>query len=316
MVTGINVTSEQFKKLPSDQIALNDYQNNTIGGFAQFTAFISNNTTVEVGLRADHQNNYGNFVLPRMALFYRFNEAWATRLGVGFSYKSPDPLAPQNVDYSIQNIQPLPTEIKAEKSIGYNAEFNFKKELGAHSSIFINQAFFLTQINTPVVATVQPNNDVVFNNMHKPILTQGIDTYVQLNLHDWEVYAGYTYTIAERKYLEENQSMPLTPKNRLAFTVMKEFEHKWRFGIEGSYTGSQFRDNESKTPGYMFMAAMVERKLGSMISLVLNAENLLDYRQDNYESLYTGTITSPVFKPLWAPIDGRVINLSIRLKTF
>ncbi|MNE17839.1 hypothetical protein D3C80_1108360 [compost metagenome] len=152
--------------------------------------------------------------------------------------------------------------------------------------------------------------------MHKPILTQGIDTYVQLNLHDWEVYAGYTYTIAERKYLEENQSMPLTPKNRLAFTVMKEFEHKWRFGIEGSYTGSQFRDNESKTPGYMFMAAMVERKLGSMISLVLNAENLLDYRQDNYESLYTGTITSPVFKPLWAPIDGRVINLSIRLKTF
>ncbi|MNT00305.1 hypothetical protein D3C72_1347330 [compost metagenome] len=66
----------------------------------------------------------------------------------------------------------------------------------------------------------------------------------------------------------------------------------------------------------MFMAAMVERKLGSMISLVLNAENLLDYRQDNYESLYTGTITSPVFKPLWAPIDGRVINLSIRLKTF
>lgn len=127
MVTGINVTSEQFKKLPSDQIALNDYQNNTIGGFAQFTAFISNNTTVEVGLRADHQNNYGNFVLPRMALFYRFNEAWATRLGVGFSYKSPDPLAPQNVDYSIQNIQPLPTEIKAEKSIGYNAEFNFKK---------------------------------------------------------------------------------------------------------------------------------------------------------------------------------------------
>jgi iron complex outermembrane receptor protein/outer membrane receptor for ferrienterochelin and colicins len=64
----------------------------------------------------------------------------------------------------------------------------------------------------------------------------------------------------------------------------------------------------------MFMAAMVERKLGKKISLVLNCENLLDYRQSKHEALYTGTITNPTFKPLWAPIDGRVINCSVRWK--
>jgi iron complex outermembrane receptor protein/outer membrane receptor for ferrienterochelin and colicins len=62
----------------------------------------------------------------------------------------------------------------------------------------------------------------------------------------------------------------------------------------------------------MFMAALIERKFGSKVSVVLNCENLLDYRQSNHETLYTGTITNPTFKPLWAPIDGRVVNLSLR----
>lgn len=48
--------------------------------------------------------------------------------------------------------------------------------------------------------------------------------------------------------------------------------------------------------------------------MILNGENLLDYRQSRYEQLYTGSITNPRFKPLWAPIDGRVVNLAVRIK--
>lgn len=41
---------------------------------------------------------------------------------------------------------------------------------------------------------------------------------------------------------------------------------------------------------------------------------VLGYRQPKYESLFTGTITNPSFKFLWAPIDGRVVNLAVRFK--
>ena len=58
------------------------------------------------------------------------------------------------------------------------------------------------------------------------------------------------------------------------------------------------------------------RKFGERLSLVLNCENLFDKRQSKYESLYTGSITNPVFKPLWAPIDGRVINIALRFQPF
>ncbi len=311
-VAGVNIVGDRFKKLASDPILLNNFDNNTFGIFTQFTANLPANTILEAGLRADHHTRYGNFALPRLALFHRFNEQFATRLGAGFGYKTPNPLAVQNVDYAIENIAPLPDGIKAEKSVGYNAEINYKKEFNEHTSLFINHAFFLTQINDPVIATEQTNGQVIFSNAGKHIITKGFDTYVQLKAGEWELYAGYTFTIAERKYLPDNQFMPLTPKNRMAFVVVYELEDAWRFGLEGSYTGPQYRDNDSKTPGYMFMAGMVERKFGKTISIVLNCENLLDYRQSRHEALYTGTITNPSFKPLWAPIDGRVANLSVR----
>ena len=312
IVAGVNATGDRFKKLPSDSVALNNFDNNTLGAFAQATVNLPVNTILEAGIRADHHNQYGNFILPRMALFHRFSEQWATRLGIGWGYKTPNPLAVQNVEYPIQNIQPLPAGIEAEKSTGYNAEINYKKEFSEHASLFINHAFFLTQINNPVVATEQANEQVSFANAGSHILTRGFDTYVQLHVHNWELYAGYTYTIAERKYLLQNQFMPLTPRNRMAFVTVYEIPEKWRFALEGSYNGSQYRDNDSKTPGYMFMAVMVERKFGDALSVVLNCENLLNYRQSRHEALYTGAITNPTFKPLWAPIDGRVVNLSVR----
>lgn len=312
LVMGVNATGDKFKKQSGDPVALNNFNNNTVGAFAQYTGKLPVNTTLELGLRADHHNQYGNFVLPRVALFHRFSEQWATRLGMGFGYKTPNPLSAQNVEYNIEDIQPLPAGIKAEKSVGYNAEVNFKKDLGGHKSLFINHAFFFTQINNPVIATVQSNNKVSFSNAGNHITSKGFDTYMQFNFDEWELYAGYTFTIAERNYLQQNKFMPLTPKNRFAFVVVHEVGEQWRFGLEGSYTGPQSRDGDTKTPAYMFLAGLIERKFGHAVSIVLNCENLLDYRQGNHEVLYTGSMINPSFKPLWAPIDGRVVNLAIR----
>lgn len=314
LVMGINATGDRFKKI-TDNIPLNNFQNNTLGFFAQNTWSIKENTTLEAGIRNDYHFTYGNFFLPRVAVFHRFNEHWASRAGIGFGYKTPNALAPQTTDYAIQNILSLPSTIKAEKSIGYNAEVNYKLHWGEENELFINQAFFLTQLNRPIVGNVQSNGDVLFENEANPIISKGFDTYIRTVLKGWELYAGYTFTIAERKYLSQNQFIPLTPKNRFAFTIVKDFENAgFRFGIEGSYTGHQYRENYTQTPDYMFIAAMIEKKLGKHFSVVLNGENLLDYRQSKAETLYTGTITHPVFNPLWAPIDGRVINLSVKWK--
>lgn len=311
-VAGVNIAGDKFTILPSDPVLLHNFLNNTVGAFIQNTWVLKENTTLEAGLRDDYHNKYGNFLLPRVAMFHKFNGHWGARLGAGMGYKTPNPLSPQIVDYAIEDIHELPAGIKAEKSIGLNAEGNYKKVWENGNEIFINHAFFLTQIKDPIVAASNLQQ-LVLSNASKPIITKGFDTYIQTRLSDWEIYCGFTYTIAERKYLPANQFMPLTPKERMAFTVVRDFANAgWRIGVEGSYNGPQYRFDATQTSGYFFAAAMVEKKIGKHFGIVLNGENLLDYRQSKKESLFTGTLTNPEFKPLWAPIDGRVINCSVK----
>ena len=317
IVAGINSTGDHFKKLSgSDSISLTDFQNNVIGAFAQYTLHLPAQTTLEAGLRGDHTDNYGNFILPRIALFHRFNDIWAMRAGVGFGYKIPNPLEVQIIDYPVQDLQPLPSNIKAETSQGYNLEGNFKKDIGSNINLFINHAFFFTQISNPVVATQLPSQQVIFSNGGKPLNTMGFDTYVKVTIEKLELYLGYTYTDAERKYLQQDQFLPLTPRHRVAFTAVRQFEEKWRVGLEGSFIGGEYRDGDADTQPYVLASVMIERKLGKKFSIVLNGENLFDYRQTRFEQIYTAPITNPTFKPLWAPIDGRVINLSVRITPF
>ena len=97
-------------------------------------------------------------------------------------------------------------------------------------------------------------------------------------------------------------------------TLAYEIEKKWRFGIENSWVANQYLNETTTAPSYWFWAAMVERKLGEHASIVLNGENLLDVRQSKLESLYTGSVRQPTFKGLYMPIDGRVVNLALRIK--
>ena len=96
-------------------------------------------------------------------------------------------------------------------------------------------------------------------------------------------------------------------------TALKEF-NTWKAGIEASFTGKQHRLDYTETPNYLFIAAMISKNFGEHFSLVLNCENLLDYRQSKKEPLFFGSITNPTFYPLWAPIDGRVVNISVKWK--
>ncbi|MGY6405633.1 hypothetical protein, partial [Vibrio parahaemolyticus] len=71
-------------------------------------------------------------------------------------------------------------------------------------------------------------------------------------------------------------------------TGVKDFENGWKLGIEASYNGKQYRLDYSRTPSYLFTAAMISKDIGKHFIVVLNGENLLDYRQSKKEALYSG----------------------------
>lgn len=316
IVGGINITGDDFKPNAETPVPIGEFSNDQLGFFIQDTWQINKLTKLETGLRYDHQSHYEDFLLPRIALFRHLNENWGTRIGFGMGYANPNPLTPQIRDYSIEKIMPIGPDVEAEKSYGGNIDVNYKKEFAEGKSIFINESFFITRVAHPLVGTEDITGNVSFNNAGAPVSTKGFDTYIQIELPKWEFYIGYTYTDALRKYLDQNQFMPITPRHRAATTIVFQEEGNWRIGAEAAYNSYQYREDYTKTPGYLFVAAMIEKKFGPKWSLVLNCENILDERQSRYETLYTGTVANPVFKTLWAPIDGRAFNICLRLQPF
>ncbi len=316
LVGGGNLTFDDFRPSAGTPIPIKGISNTVVGAFVQDTWQPLPGTRIEGGLRADDYNSFGLIFLPRLAVFHRIDTHWGVRGGFGLGYTHPNPLTPQIKDYDIYQILPIDDHAVPERSIGANLELNYRVSWDETHRLFLNHSFFLTRVNHPFVPFEHPDNTVSFYNAAEPVTTKGFDTYIQAKLDEWEAYLGYTYTDARREYIPQNNFVPLTPRNRAAATLVYELEGSWRFGAEASYNGGQYRDGDSKTPAYFFLAAMVERKFGARFSLVLNCENLLDMRQSRYEQIYTGSIAAPDYKPLWAPIDGRVTNLALRYKPF
>ena len=65
--------------------------------------------------------------------------------------------------------------------------------------------------------------------------------------------------------------------------------------------------------GYMVMSFLFE-KIWKHLNIYINAENFTDRRQTRWDTIYTGTITNPNFRDIYAPLEGIVINAGVKIK--
>jgi outer membrane receptor for ferrienterochelin and colicins len=312
IVAGLNITGEDFRKHEPDSSFLFDYKYSTIGLFIQDDWRIHPKLIIETGLRTDFHNEFGTFMLPRISILYKANPYVSSRLGVGFGYKVPT-LFNNEIDERDYRFVKFASnsELKAEKSLGANWDVNYKKTLG-EVILALNQSFFYTRINNPLVADTS-GGTTVFRTAAKAITTKGFETWVQVSYKAWEVYLGFTLVDAKRLYDPIHPQIELSARNKFASVVSYEISSHFRAGMEAAFTGPQYLSDGTVTPAYPFVAAMLRYDIRHF-TFVLNCENLLDYRQTKKENIVFPPFSNPGFRQLWAPIDGRVVNLSVRLR--
>ncbi len=310
-VAGINFNGENFKKQLPDSSYINNYKYSTLGIFLQDDWRLHEKFILETGFRFDHHNTYGNFLLPRFSLLYKINHLLTTRFGGGLGYKTPSVFSSDidERDYKLVN-QIAP--VKAERSSGLNWDINYRNKINEWD-LTLNQTFFITSIRQPLVTDTTTGGQLYFKNESRPITSRGFETYVQLQHNALEIYLGYTFTTAKKLYDAVHPYVSLSAKNKFAGVLAYEFSNHFRAGIEASVTGKQYLDDGRRTPAYLFAAAMMRYDI-SRFSFVLNCENLFDYRQTRKENIVSGNPLNPTFNQLWASIDGRVINFSVRIK--
>ena len=180
----------------------------------------------------------------------------------------------------------------------------------------LNQSFFYTRLGNPLVlnglgfAGPFGQNYLTWQNAAAPLTTRGLETYVRLRADETELYLGYVFTDARRQYEAVNQHLPLAARHKFAAVGLVEFTDKLSAGLEASYIGQQYLSDGRTAPGYPLFALLLRYHAGPW-TLALNGENILDYRQTRREKVVQGPLGNPVFSELWAPVEGRVVNVSL-----
>lgn len=93
---------------------------------------------------------------------------------------------------------------------------------------------------------------------------------------------------------------------------MYELEEKLKIGLEGYYFSPQKLSDGANGQSYWIFGLMME-KLWEDFSIFLNFENFTDTRQTRFDSIYTGSISDPQFRDIYAPVDGFVVNGGVKL---
>jgi iron complex outermembrane receptor protein len=312
-IGGINLWTDQFTQreaLPDQAL---DYTLTTAGLFLQNTWTASPWLSVETGLRGDYQNEYGFFALPRVSAMITINPNLVARVGGGMGYKTPTVFTEDAERIQFQQVLPInPAEADAERSRGVNVDLNYKTKVADDMTFSINTLFFYTRIDNPLILTPLANGFYAYQQPRGWIDSRGIETNVKLSYSDFTLFIGYTLADVNEHYNGTTTTFPLVAKHRLNNVLMYEREGEWKAGLEAYYFSPQLLNDGATGKPYWICGLMVE-KLWENFSLFINFENFLDTRQTRFDTIFTGSMTNPTFRDIYAPVDGFVVNGGIKI---
>lgn len=311
---GINVYTDDFKERSLSAFPKRNYHQNTIGGFVQNSWKASPWMRLETGLRGDYVMDYGFVVLPRLSALFTLSPKLSSRLGGGLGYKTPTIFTEETERIQFQSVLPISSDSnRLEKSYGVNFDMNYRGKLFGRLSISVNQLFFYTRINNPLLVAAAGNNLFQLKNSAGHYDTRGGETNVKLGYGDFKLFLGYTYTDARLHVGNIKTQNPLTSRHRLNNVLVYEKEDSWKVGAEAYYYSPQLLNDGATGKAYWLCGLMAE-KLWEHFSVFINFENMTDTRQTRFDTIYTGTVMHPVFRDIYAPLDGFVVNGGVKVK--
>jgi outer membrane receptor for ferrienterochelin and colicin len=277
----------------------------TLSLFGNWTRELTSALTLEAGYRLDQVDPYGTQHLPRVSLMLSPSLNQTYRISGGMGYVLPtlyldSRYIPSNY-FNLTDIRNLDTE----RSLGGTADINIRSDW-----YNLNVMGFLTRVQNGLEMneiglwimnfyTIFP----VLENRSSAYQVQGVETNLKLDHEPFALYLGHTFT---------DSDADLVSRHRFNSVLMIEEEDAWRIGLEAYYHGQQ---NIGKP--YVIAGIMADYRIG-FATVFMNLENVFDVRQTRFERVYSTfagtTVPISVMSPLYAPLDGRILNGGLRFE--
>ncbi len=315
-IAGLNFYSDEFKEEKLQSTILRNEDHQTFGGFANYTFNLGKKVVIESGIRADYVLNKQTYVLPRLSALFKWTKKLTTRIGGGMGYRNASIFNQEAELLGYKNVLPIDkSKTVAEQSIGGNIDFGFKTPLGENFFLNINQMFFLTHLNHPLVLVDTNGTSGVYHFVNSNAYTKsyGAETFFKFGFYKFVLFVGYTYTHVSNINSGKEYEFTLTPKHSLKGDLLYALPNKWRIGLDYEFKSSQLLSNGKRSRDFWTYGAVVEYTWKNY-TLFVNVENFTNFRQTNFESLQSNPYNTPQFTQVWAPLDGIVVNGGFKIR--
>ena len=286
--------------------------------FLQLEHDLSDEIKLAGSLRADFHNVYGTHLNPRLSVLYKPG-AWNIRASVGRGFFAPTPFVDEIENAGLSRLQPM-GKLKAETAETASIDVGYKTgpfETGF--TLFASHVHDAAELETISngLGGIPPSVSLV--NASGMTETFGTELLLRYRWEEFTVTGSYVYIDSvERGGGIRPQQVERIPRHTAGLVAIWEEHGKGRLGFEAYCTGPQRLENNpyrTNSRPYLEMGVLAEVVLGN-VRLFLNAENILDVRQTDYDRLVL-----PARAPdgrwtvdAWAPTDGFVLNGGLRFK--
>ncbi len=298
--TGIGFSHDTYE----EQVNTADYSRNenSIGGFFEYSFDNLDTVNLTAGVRIDHHNLMGTFVTPRFHARYTPWEKSALRFSFGRGKRAANIFAENqrlfassrtiNIQNTEGNIYGLNPEIAWNYGISFLQGFQlFDRKAD------INIDFYRTDFQNQVVVDYETPTEINFYNLDGESFANSFQ--VEFNytpLERLDLKSAYKYYDVKTQYQSGKLQKPLTPKHRVFANASYETQTStkgglWKFDATYNWIGEQrfsstmqspeaFRLNPH-SPTFSTLNAQVTKVFSDQFEVYLGGENITNVRQEN-----------------------------------
>jgi iron complex outermembrane receptor protein len=294
-----------------------DYRFAAPGVFLQHTWTPNEWLGVTSSGRLDLHNEYGMFLSPRVSLLVRPAGGWNVRLAAGGGGYAPTPFVEEVEEIGLFGMRPFLGRLRAERAGSVSVDVG-----GVVGPVEVISSAYASVVTRPAAVRTAAGapDSLELVNLAEPTRTRGAEFVAVYRLGAYRVTATYGYLHATEQDPETGlrRAVPLTPRHSAGVLFTWEPRDGSGVGLEAFYTGRQSLAEDpyrAESRPYLTVGAMVRWGVGRAI-LFVNGENLTGVRQTKFDPLLRATpgLGGRWTVDAWAPLEGRVVNLGVKLR--
>ena len=298
--TGLSLTHDSYR----EEVDVDNFNRdeNSIGGFFEYSYDNLDNFNLTAGLRLDHHNLLGNFLTPRLHLRYAPWGKSALRFSIGRGKRAANIFAENqrlfasNRAINIQNnnglIYDLDPEIAWNYGISLLQGFNlFERK----ADILID--FYRTDFKNQVVVDYETPTEINFYNLRGDSYSNSLQLEFNYNpLYNLNFKTAFKHYDVKTRYNSGELQKPLTPRERFFANLSYELitaknPGSWKFDATYNWIGRQRFPSTAQNPQAFQLAvnspffstlnAQITKVFSSQFEVYFGGENITNYSQKN-----------------------------------